>query len=87
MIGGAGVDTVSFSAPFGNDVIANFVAAGGAHDFINFHGIASLNSFANVKSHAAQVGSSGVVINDGSGDAPLNNVTLASMTTADFKFV
>ncbi|HET7880241.1 MAG TPA: Ig-like domain-containing protein, partial [Acetobacteraceae bacterium] len=86
MIGGAGADTYVFSGSFGNDIIAGFAAGGSAHDFIDFQGIAALASFASVQAHATQ-GSTGVVISDGAGDTvTLNNVTLTSLTAADFKF-
>ena len=75
MIGAAGADTFAIGAAFGNDVIADFAAAGAAHDIINFHAIPMLNSFANVQSHTTQVGSASV-ISDGSGNTlTLNNVT------------
>ncbi len=75
MIGGAGADTFVFGAAFGNDVIADFAAAGAAHDIIDFHAISTLNSFASVQSHTTQVGSASV-ISDGSGNTlTLNNVS------------
>lgn len=87
MIGAAGADTFAIGAAFGNDVIADFAAAGAAHDIINFHAIPMLNSFANVQSHTTQVGSASV-ISDGSGNTlTLNNVIPTSLTAVDFKFV
>jgi Ca2+-binding RTX toxin-like protein len=87
MVGGAGADTFSFGPTIGLDVIADFAAAGTAHDIIDFHGSSTLNSFANVLNHTTQVGS-GVAITQGAGDVlTLNNVTKASLTAADFTFV
>jgi len=86
MIGGAGADTFSFGAIFGNDVIAGFAPGGLAHDIINFHGSSTLNSFANVLSHATQVGSSLLISQDASNTLTLNNVSKSNLTTADFKF-
>jgi Bacterial Ig-like domain/Bacterial Ig domain/RTX calcium-binding nonapeptide repeat (4 copies) len=88
MVGGNGADTFVFGAPFGNDVIADFAAAGGAHDIIDFHAISTLKSFADVQNHTAQVGTASVIISDGSGSTvTLNNVTKASLTAANFTFV
>ncbi len=85
--GGAGADTFSFLANFGKDFIADFMTAGTAHDTINFHGISSLNTFANVLIHTVQVGSSSV-ISDGNGDTlTLANVSRAGLSSVDFKFV
>jgi Ca2+-binding RTX toxin-like protein len=87
LYGGSGADTFSFASLFGHDVIADFAVSGTAHDIINFHGSSVLNSFANVLSHAANVGS-GVMITQDSGNAvTLNNVTKGSLTSADFTFV
>jgi Ca2+-binding RTX toxin-like protein len=87
MVGGNGADTFVFCAPFGNDVIAGFAAAGGGHDIIDFHANSTLKSFASVQSHTTQVGSDSV-ISDGSGNTlTLNNVTKASLTAVDFTFV
>jgi Ca2+-binding RTX toxin-like protein len=85
--GGAGADTFSFLAGFGKDVVADFTTSGTAHDTINFHGISSLNTFANVLSHTVQVGSSSV-ISDGSGDTlTLANISRSGLSSTDFKFV
>lgn len=67
-------------------MIADFAAAGAAHDIINFHGSQVLNTLANVMSDTTQVGS-GVVISDGSNMLTLNNVNKATLTGADFTFV
>jgi Ca2+-binding RTX toxin-like protein len=85
--GAAGADTFSFAAGFGNDVIADFATGGAAHDIINFHAIATLNSFTAVMSHATQIGTGVVIAQDTNDTLTLNNVTKASLTTADFKFV
>ena len=86
-IGEAGADTFSFDAVFGKDVIADFAAGGTAHDIINFHGSSTLNSFANVLSHATQVGTGVVITADANNTLTLNNVSKASLTSADFRFV
>ena len=86
MLGGAGSDTFSFSAPFGHDVIADFAASGAAHDFINFHGIPALNNYTNAMSHATQVGSGVLFTLDANNTLTVNNVTKASLTSADFRF-
>ena len=87
LIGGAGADTFSFDAIFGKDVIADFTAGGAAHDMINFHGSTTLKSFANVMSHATQVGTGVVISQDANNTLTLNNVLKSSLTQADFRFV
>jgi Ca2+-binding RTX toxin-like protein len=86
-IGGAGADTFSFAGLSGTDIIADFAAAGAAHDIINFHGSSVLNSFANVLSQTTQVGTGVVISQDASNTLMLNNTTKASLTSANFTFV
>jgi hypothetical protein len=85
-IGAASSDKFSFDALFGQDIIADFAAAGGAHDIINFHGSAVLNSFPNVLSHTAAVGTGVVISLDTNNTLTLNNVSKNSLTAADFTF-
>jgi Bacterial Ig-like domain/Bacterial Ig domain len=87
LIGGAGADTFLFGPTFGLDVIADFAASGFAHDVIDFHGNPVLNSFANVMSHAVQVGSGVVITSDAQDTLTINNVTRSSLTSSDFRFV
>jgi hypothetical protein len=68
-------------------VIADFAATGNAHDIINFHANSVLNSYANVMSHAVQVGSGVVVTQDANNVLTLNNVNRSALTSADFTFV
>ena len=86
LIGAGGPDTFSFGAAFGRDIITDFVATGAAHDIVNFHGSAVLNSFANVLADATQT-ATGVVISDGVNTLTLNNITKNAVTAADFTFV
>jgi hypothetical protein len=85
--GGSGADTFSFLAAFGKDTISDFTVAGTAHDIINFHGSSILNSFSNVLSRTAQVGSGVVITQDAADTLTLSNVTKANLTSADFRFV
>jgi serralysin len=84
--GGGGVDTFSFASLFGRDIIADFTPGGGSHDIINFHAISALNTFDNVLNHTVQAGSGVVISQDASNTLTLNNVTKASLVTADFTF-
>ncbi len=85
-IGGAGADSYLFGSLLGQDIIADFVAAGTAHDVINFHGNAVLNSFGSVLSHITTVGSSAVISLDNNNSITLNNVSKLALTAADFTF-
>jgi Bacterial Ig-like domain/Bacterial Ig domain len=87
MVGAAGADTFMFGAAFGNDVIADFAAAGTAHDIINFQASSVLNTFANVLSHTTQVGTGSVISLDVNNTLTLNNVSKTNLTSADFTFV
>jgi serralysin len=84
--GKAGADTFSFLANFAKDIITDFTATGTAHDIISFSGNSNLNSFANVLSHAVQVGTNVVISQDTSNTLTLNNVSKTSFTSADFRF-
>jgi hypothetical protein len=85
LIGAGGTDKFVFNAAFGQDIITDFAATGSAHDIINFHGSAVLNSFANVLADTTQT-ATGVVISDGTNTLTLNNVTKTALTAADFSF-
>jgi hypothetical protein len=87
LYGGGGADTFTFAALFGRDVIADFAVSGTRHDVINFHGNSVLKDFANVMSHATQVGSGVVISQDSSNVLTLSNVTRSSLTASDFTFV
>jgi Ca2+-binding RTX toxin-like protein len=87
LIGGGGADTFSFAANFGKDIIADFAVSGAVHDIIKFSGNSVLNSFANVLSHAVNVGSGVAISQDASNTLTLNNVAKTNLTSADFTFV
>lgn len=84
--GGDGIDTFSLAAIFGNDVIADFVAHGNNHDKIDFHLSPTLNTFANVLSHAAQVGSGVVIGQDINNTLTLDSMTKTNLVAEDFMF-
>ena len=85
MTGGAGADTFSFLQSSGIDIITDFTA-GAAHDVINFHANTVLKDFTAVLGHAVQSGSNVVISQDASDTLTLKNVTLGSLTAADFSF-
>ena len=60
--------------------------SGTGHDVINFRGNAVLSTFASVRSHAVQSGSSVVISQDASNTLTLKNVNLSSLNAADFLF-
>ena len=86
LAGGRGADVFSFRAGFGRDVITDFTASGAGHDTIALHGIAGLNSFAQVLSHAKQVGTGVVISADANDTLTLSNVTKSSLVSHDFAF-
>ena len=80
-------DTFVFKgANFGNDVITDFWARGFSHDFIQFNR-AVFDSFAQVQSHTAQVGSNTVITVDANNSVTLTGVALSDLNSSDFKFV
>jgi len=85
LIGAGGTDRFMFDSAFGQDIITDFAATGSAHDIINFHSNAVLNSFVNVLAHTTST-ATGVLISDGTNTLILNNVSKTSLTSADFSF-
>jgi Ca2+-binding RTX toxin-like protein len=82
LVGGRGADLFVFGRGFGHDVVADFRAA---DDDIRFTG-GVFSDYADVMAHAAQAGAN-VLITSAMGDVlQLNNVTLSSLTSADFLF-
>lgn len=86
LIGGGSADTFAFGAQFGHDIIAEFAATGGAHDFISFAGSPTLTDFTAVMANAVQVGANVLITQDAGNTLTLNNVTRGNLTAADFKF-
>jgi hypothetical protein len=74
-----------FDKGFGKDTITGFVAAGAAHDTIDFS-TATFANFAAVKSHMVQSGANVVITLDAADTITIKGVTLASLTAADFTF-
>lgn len=85
LYGNGGVDSFVFDRGFGHDTIGDFAASGSSHDTLNF----ATSVFANygaIKSHMAQVGSDVVITYDGANAVTLKNVSIGSLTSADFSF-
>ncbi len=83
--GGIGIDSFVFDKAFGKDTITGFVASGAAHDTIDFS-TAVFANFAAVHSHMAQSGANVIITLDSADTITLKNVTVASLTAADFTF-
>ena len=83
--GGAGTDSFVFDKGFGKDTITGFVASGAAHDTIDFS-TAVFASFAAVHSHMTQSGANVIITLDSADTITIKNVTVASLTAADFSF-
>jgi hypothetical protein len=84
LVGNGNSDTFAFAANFGHDVIQDFVAGGSKHDVIQFS-TSEFASFANVLSHASQVGQD-VVIATGNDTLTLKNTKLSALNSHDFHF-
>jgi hypothetical protein len=83
-VGGDHGDTFVFAANFGRDVIKDFVAAGSAHDTIQFSK-SEFTSFADVLAHATLNGND-VVIAAGADSLTLKNVKMSALDKTDFHF-
>jgi hypothetical protein len=83
LTGGGGADAFLFKAAFGADIVTDFQAAGRAHDLLQFDAAAFSTASAALAA-AHQVGAD-VVINSGANSVTLKNISLSSLTTADFR--
>jgi Ca2+-binding RTX toxin-like protein len=83
LLGGAGADAFGYNtANFGNDLVLDFAttaAAGAAHDFVDFRGLA-LASFAITQSGA------NALITTNHGTVTLQNINSATLVAGDFLF-
>ncbi len=80
-------DLSEFSGDFGKVTFDDFVGGTGTnHDTIQF-AANDFGSFSQVQSASSQVGADVVIKLDATDSITLNNVTLASLVSADFKFV
>ena len=87
LAGGKGADTFIFNGDFGVDTITGFTAgAASGHDVIQFDD-AQFADFADVLSHATQVGTDVVISLDASHSVTLTSMTLSKLVAADFQFV
>ncbi len=80
-------DLFEFSGDFGNVTFDDFVAGTGTnHDTIQF-AANDFSAFSQVQSASSQAGADVVIKIDATDSITLNNVTLASLVSADFTFV
>ncbi|MBR0717279.1 VCBS domain-containing protein [Bradyrhizobium liaoningense] len=82
LTGGAGADVFAYSNLGNTDFISDFSHAQG--DLIEIAGVAGITSFADVQSHATQVGNNTVITFDAVNSLTLINTTLGSLTASDF---
>jgi Ca2+-binding RTX toxin-like protein len=83
-VGKGGEDTFVFASNLGRDVIKDFAAKGPGHDTIELSK-SVFDSFANVLSHATQLGHD-VVITTASDTLTLKNTKLSALDSHDFHF-
>ncbi|MEH2475595.1 hypothetical protein V1281_003230 [Nitrobacteraceae bacterium AZCC 2161] len=83
--GHGGQDTFVFAPNFGKDVINDFQASGRSHDVVQFSK-SVFDNFADVLSHASQVGQDVVIADHQSDTLTLKNVKLAALDQRDFHF-
>jgi serralysin len=78
-------DLLEFSGNIGHETIDNFIATGPAHDTLEL-GPSGFGGYAALSSSMAQVGSDVVIRFGATNSVTLADVSLLSLTTADFKF-
>jgi uncharacterized repeat protein (TIGR03803 family) len=83
---GAGSDVFAFAGTTGYDTITGFVATGSNHDTLQFSS-SVFADWAHLLGATKQQGSDLLITIDASDTVVLKNVTLASFTSADAKFV
>jgi len=80
--GGRGADLFIFGSNFGHDIVIDFKPG---EDDIRFES-AGFTSFADMMSHASQVGANVVITNAAGDTLQLNSLQLSSLQSADFLF-
>jgi Ca2+-binding RTX toxin-like protein len=87
LTGGGGNDTFVFRDGYAHDTITDFHGGAGLGDTIALSGFTNITSFADVLSHATQVGAD-TVIDFGNGDQlVLQNVLKSGLVADDFRFI
>ena len=84
--GGGGSDTFAFGSNFGHDVVNYFKMSGTTHDILQFSAT-DFQNFADVLSHAAQVGTDVVITADAADTVTLHHAKITSLVSSDFHFV
>ena len=84
LTGGAGNDTFFYQDGDGRDTITDFTTL---QDVTDLTHVTSLHTFADVQSHAAQVGSDTVITIDANNTITLTGVQLSSLHPQDFLLV
>jgi serralysin len=86
LTGNAGNDTFVFHAGDGLDTISDFAAGAAVGDVIQVDTSLFAN-FADIQTHATQIGSNTVITYDAGNTITLTSVTLANLNANDFLFV
>jgi Ca2+-binding RTX toxin-like protein len=87
LTGGGGNDTFVFRRGYAHDTLTDFRGGAGVSDAIALSGFTNITSFADVLTHASQVGAD-TVIDFGNGDQiVLQNVLKSSLVADDFRFI
>jgi VCBS repeat-containing protein len=86
LYGGAGADTFAFHAGFGQETLYSFTATGTSHDTLQFDS-SLFADWSHLLGATTQQGSDLLITLDANDKLLLKNVTMASFTSSDAKFV
>ncbi len=86
LTGGGGGDVFVYGLNYGKDIITDFTVSGADADVIDFTAFDVLDSFFAIIGYAAQVGVNTVFTFSSANTLTLYNVTLGTLTVADFYF-
>jgi Ca2+-binding RTX toxin-like protein len=87
LTGGGGNDSFVFRHGYAHDTITDFHGGAGPSDAIALSGFGNVTSFADVLSHATQVGADTVIDFGGGDQLVLQNVLKSGLVADDFRFI
>ena len=81
-----GDDIFLFDPGFGKDITNDFAAGAATEEIIEFRGVTSLASYADVLTNAADDGTDTTITLDTDNSIVLKNVVLSDLSSDDFRF-